>query len=164
MAKELENGDQIDIITKSTARPLAEWENFVKTGAKSGIRRAVRAERAVEFSRVGKSILQKAFSEVNKPLKKRAMDKIPQIFGVQKPEDLFALVGEGRMQPELVIKKMFPDLAKSKKRVRPTGETDLARSKSREPLALQSLLDLALFLKVSQSCSLILLRASRHLH
>jgi GTP pyrophosphokinase len=116
LATELENGDQIDIITKATARPLAEWENFVKTGrAKSGIRRAVRAERAVEFSRVGKSILQKAFSEVNKPLKKRAMDKIPQIFGVQKPEDLFALVGEGRMQPELVIKKMFPDLAKSKK-------------------------------------------------
>ena len=62
LATELENGDQIDIITKATARPLAEWENFVKTGrAKSGIRRAVRAERAVEFSRVGKSILQKAF-------------------------------------------------------------------------------------------------------
>ena len=135
LATELENGDQIDIITKATARPLAEWENFVKTGrAKSGIRRAVRAERAVEFSRVGKSILQKAFLEVNKPLKKRAMEKIPQIFGVQKPEDLFALVGEGRLQPELVIEKMFPDLAKSKKRVRPTGETDRDRSKSRKPL------------------------------
>ena len=51
-----------EIITKATARPLAEWENFVKTGrAKSGIRRAVRAERAVEFSRVGRSILQKVF-------------------------------------------------------------------------------------------------------
>jgi (p)ppGpp synthase/HD superfamily hydrolase len=33
LATELENGDQIDIITKATARPLAEWENFVKTGA-----------------------------------------------------------------------------------------------------------------------------------
>ena len=42
---------------------------------------------------------------MNKPLKKRAMDKIPQIFGVQKPEDLFALVGEGRMQPELGDRK-----------------------------------------------------------
>jgi len=52
---------------------------------------------------------------VNKPLKKRAMEKIPQIFGVQNPNDLFALVGEGRMQPEFVLEKMFPDLAKSKK-------------------------------------------------
>ena len=67
LATELENGDKIDIITKDTARPLAEWENFVKTGrAKSGIRRVVRAERAVEFSRVGRSILQKCFSEAGK--------------------------------------------------------------------------------------------------
>ncbi|MFZ9135947.1 MAG: RelA/SpoT AH/RIS domain-containing protein, partial [Candidatus Puniceispirillaceae bacterium] len=135
LATELENGDQIDIITKATAHPLAEWENFVKTGrAKSGIRRAVRAERAVEFSRVGKSILQKAFVEVNKPLTKRALEKIPEIFGVQKPEDLYALVGEWRMQPELVIEKMFPDLAKSKKRVRPTGETNRDRAKSGTPM------------------------------
>ena len=41
LATELENGDKIDIITNATARPLAEWESFVKTGqAKSGIRRA----------------------------------------------------------------------------------------------------------------------------
>ena len=135
LATELENGDQVDIITKASAHPLAEWENFVKTGrARSGIRRAVRAERAVEFSRVGKSILHKAFAEVNKPLQKRALEKIPVIFGVQKPEDLFALVGEGRMQPELVIEKMFPDLAKSKKRVRPIGETNRDRAKSGRPI------------------------------
>ncbi len=134
LATELENGDQIDIITKATAHPLAEWENFVKTGrAKSGIRRAVRAERAVEFSRVGKSILQKAFVEVNKPLKNGPWTRF-QRFLAQKPEDLFALVGEGRMQPELVIEKMFPDLAKSKKRVRPTGETNRDRAKSGTPM------------------------------
>ena len=124
LATELENGDKIDIITKATARPLAEWENFVKTGrAKSGIRRAVRAERAVEFSRVGRSILQKSFSEAGKRLQKRTLDKIPQIFGVQKPEDIFALIGEGRMQPELVLEKLYPDLAKSKKRTKALENT-----------------------------------------
>jgi len=132
LASELENGDKIDIITKPTARPLAEWESFVKTGrAKSGIRRAVRAERAVEFSRVGRSMLQKSFSEAGKRLQKRSLDKIPQIFGVQKPEDIFALIGEGRMQPALVLEKIYPDLAKSKKRTRASGFSNLSRAKSR---------------------------------
>ena len=135
LATELENGDKIDIITKSTARPLAEWESFVKTGrARSGIRRSVRAERAVEFSRVGRSILQKVFTENNKRLQKRVLDKIPQLFSVQKIEDIFAQIGEGRLQPELVLEKLYPDLAKSKKRVKSTGERNRARARANEPL------------------------------
>ena len=119
LATELENGDKIDIITKATARPLAEWENFVKTGRAKVWNSACRAsERAVEFSRVGRSILQKSFSEAGKRLQKRTLDKIPQIFGVQKPEDIFALIGEGRMQPQLILEKLYPDLAKSKKRAK----------------------------------------------
>ena len=135
LATELENGDKIEIITKATARPLAEWENFVKTGrAKSGIRRVVRAERAVEFSRVGRSILQKSFSEAGKRLQKRTLDKIPQIFGVQKPEDIFALIGEGRMQPQLILEKLYPDLAKSKKRAKALENTKGFQTSSRESL------------------------------
>ena len=135
LATELENGHKIEIITKATARPLVEWENFVKTGrAKSGIRRAVRAERAVGFSRVGRSILQKSFSVAGKRLQKRALDKIPQIFGVQKPEDIFVLIGEGRIQPELVLERLYPDLAKSKKRTKATGDGNGNQTRSRDSL------------------------------
>jgi len=135
LATELENGDKIEIITKSTARPLAEWEGFVKTGrAKSGIRRVVRAERAVEFSRVGRSMLQKAFSESNKRLQKRVLNKIPQLFSVQKIEDIFAQIGEGRLQPELVLEKLYPDLAKSKKRVKTAGDVKGSWTKKNKPL------------------------------
>ncbi|MDC1383392.1 bifunctional (p)ppGpp synthetase/guanosine-3',5'-bis(diphosphate) 3'-pyrophosphohydrolase [Candidatus Puniceispirillum sp.] len=135
LATELENGDKIEIVTKSSAKPLAEWENFVKTGrAKSGIRRAVRAERAVEFSRVGRSMLQKAFSENNKRLQKRVLNKIPQLFNVQKMEDIFAQIGEGRLQPGLVLEKLYPDLAKSKKRTKSAGEGSRAKTKKNKPL------------------------------
>ena len=62
LATELENGDQIDIVTDGNAKPRPEWESFVKTGrARSGIRRSVRAERMIEFSLIGKTILQKVF-------------------------------------------------------------------------------------------------------
>ena len=124
LATELENGDQIEIITKDNARPLAEWEGFVKTGrAKSGIRRAVRAERAVEFSRVGKTMLQNRVREADKKLNSRTLDKLASSFGVQKAEDIYALIGEGRLATVTVVEKLYPDLATSKKRGR-GGITD----------------------------------------
>ncbi|MGB1870289.1 MAG: RelA/SpoT family protein [Candidatus Puniceispirillaceae bacterium] len=116
LATELENGDQIDIITASNARPRPEWESFVKTGrARSGIRRSVRAERMVEFSLIGKTILQKVFREYGKPYRSRSVEKIISVFNFHKLDDLYAQIGEGRIEPELVLEKLHPDLATSRK-------------------------------------------------
>jgi guanosine-3',5'-bis(diphosphate) 3'-pyrophosphohydrolase len=112
----LENGDQIEIITATNARPRSEWESFVKTGrARSGIRRSVRAERMVEFSLIGKTILQKVFREYDKPFRKRSVEKIISVFNFNKLDDLYAQIGEGRIEPELVLEKLHPDLASSRK-------------------------------------------------
>ena len=116
LATELENGDQIEIITATNARPRPEWENFVKTGrARSGIRRSVRAERVVEFSLIGKTILQKMFREYGKPFRSRSVEKIISVFNLQKLDELYAHIGEGRLEPELVLEKLHPDLATSRK-------------------------------------------------
>ena len=116
MATELENGDQIEIITATNARPRSEWENFVKTGrARSGIRRSVRAERMVEFSLLGKTILQKMFREYGKPFRSRSVEKIISVFNLQKLDEFYAHIGEGRLEPELVLEKLHPDLATSRK-------------------------------------------------
>ena len=102
---ELENGDQIEIITRDNARPLAEWESFVKTGrAKSGIRRAVRAERAVEFSLVGKTMLQNAARDFGKKVRTKSLEKLAPAFGAHKIDDIFAQIGEGRVPPVSVWK------------------------------------------------------------
>jgi GTP pyrophosphokinase len=135
LATELENGDQIEIITKDNARPLAEWEGFVKTGrAKSGIRRAVRAERAVEFSRVGKTMLQNAVRDVNRKLQARNLEKLAPAFGAHRAEDIFAQIGEGRLAASVVLEKLYPDLATSKKRNKGGREDDAGQSKSGKPL------------------------------
>ncbi len=135
LATELENGDQIEIITKEDARPLAKWESFVRTGrAKSGIRRAVRAERAVEFSRVGKTILQKAARDANKKFQTRSLEKLLSTFGVHKADDIFSQIGEGRLSTAVVLEKLYPDLATSKKRSK-SGSRDVnGKSKSAKPL------------------------------
>ena len=123
LATELENGDQIEIMTASNARPRPEWESFVKTGrARSGIRRSVRAERMVEFSLIGKTILQKMFREYGKPFRSRSVEKIISIFNFHKLDDLYAQIGEGRIEPELVLKKLHPDLATSRKTSKSSGD------------------------------------------
>ena len=139
LATELENGDQIEIITRDNARVLAEWESFVKTGrAKSGIRRAVRAERAVEFSLVGKTMLQNAARDFGKKVQTRSLEKLAPAFGAQKIDDIFAQIGEGRVPPLSVLEKLYPDLASSKKRTRAgLSKSDLSQSGSKQLLKIR---------------------------
>ena len=135
LATELENGDQIEIITATNARPRPEWESFVKTGrARSGIRRSVRAERMVEFSLIGKTILQKVFREYGKPFRSRSVEKIISVFNLQKLDDLYAHIGEGRIEPELILEKIHPDLASSRKIPRSAGGRDKYFSPNGAPL------------------------------
>ena len=135
LATELENGDQIEIITATNARPRPEWESFVKTGrARSGIRRSVRAERMVEFSLIGKTILQKVFREYGKPFRSRSVEKIISVFNLQKLDDLYSHVGEGRIEPELILEKIHPDLAISRKIPRSAGGRDKYFSPNGAPL------------------------------
>ena len=135
LATELENGDQIEIITATNARPRPEWEGFVKTGrARSGIRRSVRAERMVEFSLIGKTILQKVFREYGKPFRSRSVEKIISVFNLQKLDDLYAHIGEGRIEPELILEKIHPDLASSRKIPRSAGGRDKYFSPNGAPL------------------------------
>ncbi|MDB2513621.1 bifunctional (p)ppGpp synthetase/guanosine-3',5'-bis(diphosphate) 3'-pyrophosphohydrolase [Alphaproteobacteria bacterium] len=135
LATELENGDQIEIITATNARPRPEWESFVKTGrARSGIRRSVRAERMVEFSLIGKTILQKVFREYGKPFRSRSVEKIISVFNLQKLDDLYAHIGEGRIEPELILEKIHPDLASSRKIPRSAGGRNKYFSPNGAPL------------------------------
>jgi GTP pyrophosphokinase len=110
LATELENGDQIEILTEPNAKPKAEWESFVLTGrAKSAIRRFIRAQRASEFSRIGKALIQKTFREHNKSFRSRSLERALGAFGVTKLEELFVLVGEDRLSPRKVLEKLHPD-------------------------------------------------------
>ena len=111
LATELQNGDQIEILNSSQARPRAEWESFVKTGrAKSAIRRFHRAQRVTEFSRIGRALIEKTFREYDRPFRSRALEQALSAFGVTRVEEVFALVGEDRLQPIRVLERLHPDI------------------------------------------------------
>jgi GTP pyrophosphokinase len=135
LATELENGDQIEILTEPNAKPKAEWESFVLTGrAKSAIRRFIRAQRASEFSRIGKALIQKTFREHNKSFRSRSLERALGAFGVTKLEELFVLVGEDRLSPRKVLEKLHPDTVTDENvPVRPNA----ARSNSKPSLTIR---------------------------
>ena len=57
---QLDNGDQVEIITSKTQTPSPSWERFVVTGkARSEIRKFVRTQQRTEYVNLGQAILSK---------------------------------------------------------------------------------------------------------
>ena len=130
LATELQNGDQIEILTSPDAKPRAEWEGFVMTGrAKSAIRRFTRAQRVTEFTRIGRTRVEKTFREHDKPFRSRALERSLSAFGVTRVEEVFALVGEDRLSPLRVLERLYPEVVTGDG----NGARDKRRSKANQP-------------------------------
>ena len=109
LATELQNGDQVKILTDPEARPRAEWEEFVVTGrAKAAIRRYIRQERQHEFSRIGQALLEKEFRFRNTSFDIELLDSILTAFEVQRAEELFEKIADGDVHPRLVFERLYP--------------------------------------------------------
>ena len=110
LATILRNGDQVEIVTSRTAKPNPEWENFVKTGrAKSLIRRFIRQEQQREFSRVGKALLLKTFRQHKRSFDESLVLPVLAYYNARSDDELFARVGQNRIDPAEVFNYCFPD-------------------------------------------------------
>ncbi len=107
---ELQNGDQVEIMCSKTQTPSPTWERFVVTGkARSHIRRFVRLQRRAQYHDLGKTIMQKAFREVETRFsEKRIVKALPQL-RFKTVDDLYTAVGEGTITSRQVIKEALPD-------------------------------------------------------
>ncbi len=108
---ELQNGDQVEIVTSKAQTPSPNWDQFVITGkAKAAIRRFVRAQQRQQYADLGKAILQKAFREEGYQFSQNSLDeKILHKFGCHEVFDFFAKVGEGVTQSYEVLSALYPD-------------------------------------------------------
>ena len=111
LATTLENGDQIEIITDKDAKPKPEWESFVKTGrAKSAINRFKRQTEFIEFSRVGRALLDREFRYHEKELDDDIITQNLAVLGVTRLEDIYADIGEGSRTVKDVFHKLHPEI------------------------------------------------------
>ena len=106
---ELENGDQVEIITSEAQMPSPTWENFVATGkARAHIRRFIRGREREEYSNLGRSILERAFHQEDYELSDKALEEVLVVFNVNNIDDLCAEVGSGQVTGREVVEAVYP--------------------------------------------------------
>jgi len=115
----LRNGEVVEILTSSEARPSSDWPNIVKTNrARSAIRRWLNQKRKEEAFELGRKLLEKEFRKLKTSLKKyeKHLDSLTAEFGIQKSEELVANVGLGKVSARQVISRLAPELFSDEKK------------------------------------------------
>lgn len=110
----LANGDRVEIMTSKTQVPSKDWLKFVVTNkAKSKIRQYVKEEQRRNAIAIGKDIVEKEFRKFGmaaaKYLKGPEFDKYMKESGVVDVEELYARVGYGKFEPNLLVKNLSPE-------------------------------------------------------
>lgn len=108
----LRNGDTVEVVTQVGHKPSKDWLKFVVTSkAIAKIRGFVKAEEREKSLALGKELLEKEFRKqhlkFNQLLKSDEMKKIFTEYSLNEPEDLYLIVGYGKLSPKYVAKRFI---------------------------------------------------------
>ena len=126
---QLQNGDQVEIVTSKAQTPSPTWERFVVTGkARARIRRFIRTQQRTQYLDLGRAIVQKAFRQEGQEFSERPLEAALRHFNYASVEDLYVAVGEGIITGREVVNVAFPHPTEPKDKVVPIAR---ARRKGR---------------------------------
>ncbi len=112
---QLQNGDQVEIITSKAQTPSPTWERFVVTvKARASIRRFIRTEQRDQFISLGRSMLQKAFKGEGYEFTEKALAGVLKVFKCESVEELCAQTGQGRIREREILEAVFPAIKAAK--------------------------------------------------
>ncbi len=109
----LRNGDIVEVVTATGHKPSRDWLNFVVTShARYEIKYLIRREERIRAIELGRKILEKEARRydlnvktlIEDPASARALVE----FGASKPDEIFALVGYGKLPPRQLLAKLVP--------------------------------------------------------
>jgi GTP diphosphokinase / guanosine-3',5'-bis(diphosphate) 3'-diphosphatase len=109
----LQNGDIVEIVTQAAHKPSRDWLTFVVTSrARSKIKHVLQAEERERSIELGRRIFEKEARRFDlnptKLIEGAALASYAIEYGVQKPEELLAQIGYGKMSPRLLLQKIVP--------------------------------------------------------
>jgi GTP diphosphokinase / guanosine-3',5'-bis(diphosphate) 3'-diphosphatase len=109
----LQNGDIVEIITQAGHRPSRDWLAFVVTSrARSKIRHVLLAEERARSIELGRRLFEKEARRFDlnpkTVLESAGFAKFAAEYGAQKPEELLAHIGYGKLSARVVIQKTVP--------------------------------------------------------
>src|SRR3954469_23361936 len=108
---ELRNGDRVEIITASHAKPNPGWLQYVRTGkARSNIRHFLKTMQYEESAGLGERLLDQALrslkstiAEIDEP----SWERVVRDGGARSKEELLADIGLGKRLPAVVARRLL---------------------------------------------------------
>ena len=111
---ELQNGDQVEIMTARGGTPSPSWERFVVTGkARARIRRYVTQQQREGHLDAGRAALAKAFRQEGVDGSEKVLDAALKQLKCASRDDLYVAVGTGTLGPKDVVHAAYPELRQS---------------------------------------------------
>jgi len=110
----LKNGDIVEIITQAGHKPSRDWLNFVVTShARYKIKHLIRQEEKARAIELGRKLFEKDARRFDLNPKSLAegdgWGKALVDFGAQRPDDLFALIGYGKLSAKQLLGRLVPN-------------------------------------------------------
>ena len=108
---ELQNGDQVEIMTARGGTPSPSWERFVVTGkARARIRRHLAQQQRETHLDAGRAALAKAFRQEGVDGSEKVLDGALKGLKHASRDDLYVAVGNGNLAPRDVVQAAYPEL------------------------------------------------------
>jgi GTP pyrophosphokinase len=108
---QLQNGDQVEIMTARGNTPSPQWERFVVTGkARARIRRFIHQEQRQQTREAGKAELTKAFRQAGVDGSEKALEPALKALKLVALDDLYIGVGNNNISPRDVVVAAYPEL------------------------------------------------------
>ena len=112
---ELQNGDQVEILTARGGTPSPSWERFVVTGkARSRVRRFIAGQLREQNRDQGKAALAKAFRQDGVDGSEKVLEVALKALKQASLDDLYVAVGTGNLAARDVVQAAYPDLRESR--------------------------------------------------
>ncbi|TPW36105.1 RelA/SpoT family protein [Oecophyllibacter saccharovorans] len=108
---ELENGDQVEIMTTRGGQPSPAWERFVVTGkARARIRRFIASQQRQVNLDTGRTMVARAFRQEGVDGSDKVLETILKPLRQTSISELYISVGAGQLVPRDVVAAAYPEL------------------------------------------------------
>jgi GTP pyrophosphokinase len=109
----LQNGDIVEIITQSGHKPSRDWLSFaVSSRARNKIKHVLQSEERTRSIELGRRLFEKEARRFDlnpkTVLESEELAKFAAEYGAQKPDELLAHIGYGKLAPRTVLQKAVP--------------------------------------------------------
>jgi GTP diphosphokinase / guanosine-3',5'-bis(diphosphate) 3'-diphosphatase len=112
LARELKNGDSVEVITDPRQRPSRDWLAFVKTArARQKIRGYIKQQESDAAINLGRELLERELRKARKdmPHDHARLLRAAEALNFPSFDYVYAALGRGEIGPSAILKELFPD-------------------------------------------------------